>query len=169
MKDAGEDGERDGNKAGAHHEREEHRHNVVERTHLARTQTESLHHRLHTVADVHEQAADGNDVGRAAHRVLEATHNVLIAVGGVAVEGKLPEVEEEKRQDHHPGDHHRAGGKGGLQRAFFLVVRASIVILIFQNESQQHMHGKHRQQSKPNRPQQPCRHAVQSHRVVVDP
>ena len=130
VKDTGENRQRNGDEAAADYQREKHGYDVVERAHLARAQTEGLHHALHSVADVHEQAANGDDVGYAAHRVLEAEHDVFIAVGGVAVEGELPEVQQQEAENHHAGDDHGARRERRFQRTFLLVVRTGIVVFV---------------------------------------
>ena len=94
---------------------------------------------------------------------------MLVAIGGIAVEGQLPQVEHNEAENHDTGNHHGTGRKGSLQRTFLLVVSAGIVVLILEHQSEHNVYQSHGQQAQTNGPKQPGGHGVQPRCVVVNP
>lgn len=132
VKEARHEGNRDGDESTAYHNAKENGNDVVERAHLACGKTKGLQNRLYTVAHMHEQAANGNNVECRTPGICEGCFDVVVAVGGVTVEGELPQVECQEAQNHDTSQYHRAGGKCCFECTFLLVVRASIVVLVLE-------------------------------------
>ena len=169
MKEARQEGNRDGDESTAHHNAEENGDDVVEGANLTRGKTKGLQDGLHTVAHVHEEAADGDDVECRAPRISESSLDVVVAVGRIAVEGELPQVECQEAQNHDTSKDHCAGGKGGLERTFLLVVGTGVVVLVLEHQSEHNVNQGNSQETKADSPEQPCGHGVQPGGIVINP
>lgn len=169
VKEARQEGNRDGDESTAYHNAEEDGNDVVEGAHLTRGKTKGLQHGLHTVTYVHKQAADSNNVECRAPGVCESGLDVIVAVGWVAVESELPQVESQEAQNHDAGKYHCAGGKGSLEGTFLLVVGASIVVLVLEYQGEHNVNQGNGQETKANSPEQPSGHGVQPGGIVVNP
>jgi len=164
-----EHSQRDGDETAANHNGEENGNQIVERAHLAGCKTQRLQDGLHTMAHMHEQAADSHNVEQGAPGVGERGNDVVVAIVRVTVESQLPQVEHQEAENHHTREHHRAGGKRGLERTLLLVVGAGGHVLILEHQREHHVHQQNGKKTQADSHEQPGRHGVQTGRVCVNP